>query len=273
MGDTRHRFQDLHMHTHFAYCADDDMYPEASISEMSRGDAGTIAFTEHAGQLYVRREDYWPPNFIERPAILRDPATRRIDAYKRYVGKLRSDSVLMGLEVDLDCNGELTVLPEDRDGFDLLIAATHWIHSRFANDVRKGFMWQVEHFVRHGMTILAHPFRVFRSLKMEPPADLFRPVVDLLKAGGIAAEVNFHHNEPVTTFFELCVQEGVRISLGSDSHAVSTVGKLDRHRAFLTAICGADLDTVLLKLERQDGVWRAAGSPASPAHLHSVTSR
>ena len=197
------------MHTHFAYCAESDMYPEASIDAMSRGDAATIAFTEHAAQLYVRREDYWPPNFIERPEILRNPETRRIDAYKAYVGRLRSDSVLMGLEVDLDCNGELSVLQEDRDGFDLLIGAIHWIHNRFVDDVKKGFVWQVEQFARHGMTILAHPFRVFRGLKMEPPADLFKPVVQLLKAGGVAAEVNFHHNEPVTQFFELCMVHGI----------------------------------------------------------------
>ena len=69
----------------------------------------------------------------------------------------------------------------------------------------------------------------------EPP-ELYEPVAELLKQYGVAAEINFHQNEPRLEFFDLCLKKGVKLSLGSDSHNLYEVGFFLPHFRFLTEL-------------------------------------
>ncbi len=160
---------------------------------------------------------------------------------------LRSSFVRIGLEVECDRNGELTLLDEDREGWDLLIGAVHYLPETFAGDVEHGFMAVTEKLLQQNVAVLAHPFRFFRRHKMEPPRHLSRPMAQLLAAHGAAAEINFHTNEPNPDFFRCCLEEGVPIALGSDAHALYEVGEFAPHLNVLRqAGVGENLEEVLL---------------------------
>jgi histidinol phosphatase-like PHP family hydrolase len=45
----------------------------------------------------------------------------------------------------------------------------------------------------------------------------------------VAAEINFHTNENDPRFFRECVERGVKIALGSDSHDLAEVGEFYPH--------------------------------------------
>ncbi|OPZ68560.1 MAG: hypothetical protein BWY83_02265 [bacterium ADurb.Bin478] len=87
-----------------------------------------------------------------------------------------------------------------------------------------------------GIQVLAHPFRVFRKAKREVPRDLFQPLARLLKENGVAAEINFHTNQPDPDFFRICMEEMTPIVLGSDAHNLYEIGEFMPHLSLLAGI-------------------------------------
>jgi len=62
------------------------------------------------------------------------------------------------------------------------------------------------------------------------------PVVAVLKRYGIAVEINYHTNEPPAEFFRMCIENGIKLSLGSDAHNLYEVGEFYAHLKFLQKI-------------------------------------
>ena len=237
---------DHHAHTHYAYCAD-NVCPQASIDRAERFGVQRLTFTEHAGQLYLSPEDYWGGAFRRDAGIIpreRKAGRGRMHCYREEMASWRSPRVGVGLEVELDADGELTLLDEDRAGWDVLIGAVHALHG-FSNEsatdaqAARGFMRETERIVPLGIDILAHPFRIFRRSDRRVPTDLYEPLAQLLAAHGVAAEVNYHTNEPDPRFFERCLAHGVKIAFGSDAHGLWEVGELSPHLALLEQIIPA----------------------------------
>jgi len=234
---------DHHAHTHYAYCAD-DVCPPASIDRAERFGLQRIHFTEHAGQLYLSADDYWGGVFRRDAGAIpreRKAGRGRMGRFREEMAQWRSPRVGLGLEVELDADGNLALLDEDREGWDVLIGAVHAVR-RFSNDAATdaeaavGFMRETERIVGLGIDILAHPFRIFRRSERGVPTELYEPVAQLLAAHGVAAEVNYHTNRPDPRFFERCLAHGVRIALGSDAHGLWEVGELHPHLALLRQI-------------------------------------
>jgi histidinol phosphatase-like PHP family hydrolase len=147
---------------------------------------------------------------------------------------LRDLTVRLGIEVDGDGRGGLTLLDEDRAPWDLVLGAVHWLPHfdptvASARELRRRFTNATESVVRAGVDVLAHPLRYFRRRKVEVPTDLYRPLARLLAETGVAAEINFHTNAPDPRFFAACLTEGVRIALGTDAHTLWEVGELTPH--------------------------------------------
>jgi len=234
---------DCHCHTEFAYCGED--VAAGSVVARAR-DVGLrrVCLTEHSGQLYLRAEDYWRYAFITEPdSWLRARATgaARMAAYRGTVTALRSPSVRVGLEVECDGLGRLTLADEDREGWDILLGAVHTVPELlFASPdprtVEREFMRITESLVSGGIGVLAHPFRLFDRGKMRVPTELYGPVAELLAAHNVAAEINFHTHRPDPAFFGRCLERGVRLSLGSDAHALREVGHLRPHLDLLASI-------------------------------------
>jgi histidinol phosphatase-like PHP family hydrolase len=99
----------------------------------------------------------------------------------------------------------------------------------------------LEKFIQSPMDIMAHPFRVFRRSGLDTPEELFPVMAKLLKKHDVAAELNFHTNEPPPKFVEICLNEGVNLSLGSDSHNLYEVGEFHPHLELLNSLgCSGD---------------------------------
>lgn len=141
----------------------------------------------------------------------------------------------VGLEVDLYDDGKLLVAPEDMDaGWDIMIGAIHYVQGfvpgeTSQQDAETLFMRDVERLITHDIDVLAHPFRFFARNRLSCPTHLYPVVAGLLADCGIAAEVNFHINQPDAEFIRACYGKGVRIALASDAHDLVESGEFWPH--------------------------------------------
>jgi len=233
---------DCHIHTHFGYCAV-DVHPEPVADRA--GALGLEAFVcvEHAGQLYLPPDDFWNRRHVEDPAALRrarEAGSDRMAAFRSAMAALRRDGMYLGLEAECDRAGRLTLLDEDRQGWDVLLGAVHWLPSDLPANTpaqrERSFLRVVEHLVQQGIDVLAHPWRCFSGDGSRPSKDAYRAVARLLAAAGVAAEINFHGRTPDPEFFRICAEEGTPIALGSDAHYLREVGDLHPHLRLLREI-------------------------------------
>jgi len=232
---------DYHSHTEFGYCAE-DVSMEKVIERCKLLGVKKVYFTEHAGQLYLSREEYWNYKFFGGTDILKKKRENKEDRIKDYIEKfksLNSDIAGIGVEAEIDKNGKLTLLDEDRKFFEIIIGAIHYIPDEFCvsrNILEKKFMWYIEKLVENEIDILAHPFRFFLRKGFERPKNLYKEVAKMLSKNKVKAELNFHTNNPDPEFFKICLSENIEIVFGSDSHNLLEVGDFSKHIEFMKNI-------------------------------------
>ncbi|NOY82107.1 MAG: hypothetical protein GXP31_14010 [Kiritimatiellaeota bacterium] len=245
------RLFDGHVHTRFAYCGENMVVSRAVSLARDFGLAG-LGFAEHSAHLYWNRQDCGRGAYAE-PGV-RIPAGKHLRAedYFAAIEPALGPQVVPGLEADLTYAGELVLRPKDRARCRLLLAAVHRLPElQTPNpDLDKAadeFLHIVSRALSAGVDVLAHPFRVFRRSRQPIPEKLYAPTVRLLREHGVAAEINYHTNEPPEAFVRLCLDAGVRLAFGSDSHNLYEVGEFRPHLALLER-CGvppSDLSEIL----------------------------
>jgi len=252
----RPSLMDLHCHTEFAYCGE-DVSVSGAIQRAQALKLDALAFAEHAGQLYVTREQFWSAAHLQGRHVLQQAVRDgqgRMKNFKRTVLSERSDRLKVGLEVELDKDGELTLLEEDTEGWDHLVGAVHWLPPPYDSssqvEAERGFMATTEKLLAHGVQVLAHPFRFFRRAELQKPPHLYCPVAQLLAEYHVAAEINYHSNEPDPAFIACCLEQGVKISLGSDSHRLYEVADFHPHLRLLRQVTGdsSNLEEILFRI-------------------------
>ena len=230
---------DCHAHTEFAYCGRDISAAAAIQRSRSFGLAG-VCLVEHAPQLYCTPDEFWSAAHIREPARWRKSQTSRMADFRRAMEPHRAAGVCIGLEVELDREGSLTLLEEDRRWTDMLVGALHWLpedaDALSDRELARAFMRANETMLAAGVDVLAHPWRLFRWIRREVPTELYGPLAELLRATGTAAEINFHSNTPDPAFFATCVEHGVRIALGTDAHQLREAGALSAQAALLREV-------------------------------------
>jgi len=249
---------DVHCHTEFAYCAT-TVNARLAVEKSQLFQCRCLVLTEHSAQLYLSAEDFWQANFLKKPGLIRVSRERKQDRMEKFlstVKPLRCEFTLLGLEVELDYEGKLTVLPEDRENFDLLVGAIHWLPedsvSQGHRKLEKSFLSACEKLCVSGIQVLAHPFRIFRRYQLQAGKHLYSPLARILAETKVAAEINFHTNIPEPEFFQLCLEKGVKLATGTDAHCLEEVGDLSRHFQFLTEkLQIKDLDAVVFQPVRK----------------------
>ncbi|MCF7854320.1 MAG: metallophosphoesterase [Candidatus Pacebacteria bacterium] len=228
---------DGHVHTHLAYC-NDNMTVEQAIDLAGAFGLSGVAFTEHSGHLYFDRERYWSGSWFEEGIRAARPADSRMANYLAMKQANENERVRFGLEADCDRQGNPVLACVDRTRFDYRIGAIHHFPplgtktppDRTANDT---FLGLVEKMLASGIDVLAHPFRIYRRNGWAAPHELFRPTAELLRKYQVAAEINFHTNEPPVEFVRTCLELGVKFSFGSDAHALYEIGDFAYQMALL----------------------------------------
>jgi len=240
---------DMHVHTQFAYCSENmNIRRIVKLAEMFGLERYLL--TEHSGQLMFSSETYWPGDFLEEGSSYQEGVVERTAEYLAAAAEAGVPPVQVGFEVDCDHKGR-PVLPPAAPPDSICIGSIHVMRS-----LRKGptdvdsacseMLSLAGKLLKSGIRVLAHPFRIFPRHKLEVPERLFAPLVRMLRDSGVAAEMNTHGNEPPPEFFRMCIDAGVRISLGSDSHNLYEIGELTPHLAILKSIgFDADLSDIL----------------------------
>jgi histidinol phosphatase-like PHP family hydrolase len=222
---------DTHVHTPLAYCGENlDIHLSAEMAE-STGLAGLV-FTEHSGHLYFDAAGYGRCAATGLAAAL--PRQRRTET---YFGLLRAHGIATnrwGMEIDAGWDGSGIVHPGDERRAAFRIGAMHSLRSlhgpeRHPEQAAREFLQILPRFLANGYNALAHPFRVFRRGGMPTPPEVVEPTVRLLKQHNTAAEINFHTNEPSVEFVRLCLEQGVKLTFGSDAHNLYEVGEFYPH--------------------------------------------
>jgi len=243
---------DMHAHTEFAYCSQEDLTAQVVVDRSRMFDLSGVVLAEHVPQLYCTAEDFWNAQHIFEPHTWRRPEHSRMDRYTEAIDPLRSDFVHTGFEVELDVDGCLTITDADREWADLLVGAVHWLTVRGDGlsdaDAARVFMDNSRALCEAGIDVLAHPWRYFRRAKRPAPKHLYRELTDILAGTDTAAEINYHTNDPDPAFFAECIARGGKIVLASDCHHVTETGAFRLHLDCLRAAAGrdADLASVLL---------------------------
>jgi histidinol phosphatase-like PHP family hydrolase len=238
------------MHTQMAYCSENmDIATTIKLAK-DFGLAG-ICITEHSGQLYFSREEYWSKICMREGMAAAKPEYNRMAEYLAFKESFGQEYVRFGLEADCDFQGNLLIAPADRIHFDHVVGALHGLprvpdDPAQAHTVHNDFLFMVEKTLQQGVVSLAHPFRVFRRSHLPVPEALFLPTARLLKQYGVAAEINFHTNLPPVGFIKTCLDLDIKFTLASDAHNVSEIGDFAYHLALLKeAGFNGDLQDIL----------------------------
>ncbi len=247
---------DAHMHTEFGHCCSGTSIAGALL-RLDALRVPTFGILEHADQLYFPAEGFWTrldSNSLEIMQDMTDQGFSRHRAFRKAVASLRKRNIPIALECEPASGPEgLAVLPQDRKKYDYLIGGLHFIdRCRDAqltqSEAETRFMLRTKQLVCDGIQVLAHPLRYFGWTDKKVNPELFGPLVELLAANNVAAEINFHKNSPDSEFFNLCLEKKVKISLGTDAHSLAAVGTLKPHIDFLKEIqAWSKLDQVLWK--------------------------
>lgn len=233
-------YGDYHLHTGMAYCQQ-NLTIERMLDCIETFNLSSFALTEHSGHLLLAYDEY---NFagVFSKGLAGCNIINRVDEYRRLLDSVKSErEFFRGLEVDVDINGSLIADAEMLKLAELKVGAVHSLGNFERKEAGRQLMARSEALLAQGCQVLAHPFRAFRRSKLPVPDELFVPMADLLYKYRAAAEINFHTNDPEPEFFKLCLERGIKLSLGSDSHNLYEVGWFAPHLAFLEEI-GASKD-------------------------------
>ena len=230
---------DTHCHTEYAYCATTVTAQDNIATSKTAGLRG-LCLVEHAFQLYFDEGDAWSWKWQTDDDLVQEAwetGRGRMPGYRKFAQGLRDQHngyVRLGLEVDLRADGSLLLAEEDAQGWDMLIGAIHYIHDLDRDHTtpakaEKLFLRETERLLKHPIQVLAHPFRFLYHAQVKPSSRLYETITRWLAQSGVAAELNFHWNEPDPRFIEACLSHGVKIALATDSHDIGEVGELSPH--------------------------------------------
>lgn len=230
---------DHHVHTRMAYCNENMDIPKSIAIAKLLGLEG-IVISEHSSHLYFNQESY-----MQRMQFSQGlPSSRKNDRTAEYFAMYATeadDICRLGMEVDYDCRGKKVIEPDIWSNLQFRNGAVHILKSIINKSqdtklVDAEFLFLTEAITASEVDVLAHPFRVFGREGLKLPRHLFGPTIDILKRYGTAVEINYHTNEPSAEFFYMCIENGIKLSLGSDAHNLYEVGEFYPHLKFLHEI-------------------------------------
>ncbi|MFW9769978.1 MAG: PHP domain-containing protein [Candidatus Thorarchaeota archaeon] len=218
--------EDLHIHTNYS---DGESSVDKIVRRATSLGLKTVAITDH----------FWPSLGSQKGG------KNIIDQRRREIESARLDfpdiTILDGAEVDIQSNGELAPVAGGIDQFDLIIGSFHHFtdSTRWASALSKAVR-------KKEFQILGHWDGYLSSYREEDGEIAARALSD----AGIVVELNGRYLIENTEFFETAKEAGCSFSLGSDSHHVSTVGKIDLQYRLATSMDLGIIDSNELVLRK-----------------------
>ncbi len=237
---------DWHVHSHFAYCSE-NMDIDKTIELAKLFGLENFSISEHAGHLTMSRADFRAGSYYQNGLNSIEMIDRTLDYQKRMLNYQDCD-FYKGLEIEFDGKGQPTISPEFIKRFDVKLGAVHFMPLPMEyTEITAEFMNQLRSMLNFGVDILAHPFRLFQRNEIPVARWMFPEVASLLAETNTAVEINYHTYKPEYDFYRICLEKGVKISLGSDSHNLCSIGEFYPHLRFLDKL-GLNDDSFLFSL-------------------------
>ncbi|MHA2378423.1 MAG: PHP domain-containing protein [Candidatus Thorarchaeota archaeon] len=193
---------DLHIHSDFSD-------GHASVEDIVRHAAGlrldTIAIVDH----------FWPSLGSRRGGLnLIEERRRILKNIRQHYPKLR---VLEGAEVDIMSDGTIAPVAGGLGQFNFVIGSVHWGSDSllWSSAVAKAATFR-------SFDILGHWDGYLNSFRREHGERVAKALAD----NEIAVELSLRYEPLFEGFLEMARDYGCRFTLGSDSHGLSTIGKL-----------------------------------------------
>jgi len=232
---------DCHIHTQFGYCAE-NMDAEKSLRLAREFGLAGVGLVEHSGQIYFDEKTFWEPAFLDEGINTKVGLRNRAPIFFSTLASYRNEA-LIGMEIDCDYAGNPVIMPSDIARCDIKLGAIHWLKEMMQvtpdyQAASEEFLFRLERFLSSGVIdVLAHPFRLFENWSEGVPDNVFKETIRLLAKYDVAAELNFHRGDQDERFVFECLNAGVKLTLGSDSHNLSQIGDLYPHIELLKR-CG-----------------------------------
>lgn len=243
---------DYHAHTNMSYCAEKGVTPEvyANLVKLNP-EVDAVYVTDHGMAVYFPSEIAWKWEFLSDSRIFdshRDWGNSRLAPHLAKLAKLRDNRIYPGIEVEMMHDGRLTIDDSFRKEIDILIGSVHYM-STSVDENRKTVLdrWKkhTKKLINSGIDVLGHPFRWINN-QFPVSKETIRQIVREAKNAGISMELNGHYVVPTDIYMlQTCVEFGVPISIGTDSHALAEIGDFSYHLATIEA---AGLSLAKIKL-------------------------
>ncbi|HOX40032.1 MAG TPA: PHP domain-containing protein [Candidatus Brocadiia bacterium] len=218
---------DIHTHTEFAPCAE-GVTLEGVARRAREAGIRLLCITEHSRHLYAPeggppegyRAAFIIPGFLDRQ---RSAGQWRVPQFIRTASAYRSENVWVGMEVDVDFDGELIIHDDVFEQLDIVVAAVHLLPERMAKEPRAEAL--TDEYIRvtckaleKDVDVLAHPTRILKHTYVPVTERAIVPVLDAAAANGVALEINRHSLDPDDYFIRGALERGIKLAIGSDAH-------------------------------------------------------
>jgi len=235
---------DYHVHTTLSYCHEGELTVDNLIKAARERDLEGFAVTDHSSHIYFARPTVSRHEYLLNYDIFLEEIESGNDNFEKYLDMLtgyRDANVLISTEADIASNGKLILDPQYRDRLDVLLGGIHWLpcvdHEFSSKTFLVQFMDYTMMLLESDIDILTHPTRIFRRRKLEVPREVVWPIVQKAKERGIAIEINSHsQKDPDAYFVRTCIDEGVKLAIGTDTHNIAEIGDFSYHKALLAEL-------------------------------------
>lgn len=243
---------DFHAHTNMSYCAESNLTPEIYTNLVkANSEVDAVYVTDHGMAIYFPSEIAWKWEYISDSRIFdsqRDWGNNRLAPHLAKLAKLRDSKVYPGLEVEMMNDGRLTIDDSFRKNVDILIGSVHYLPpdtGENKKDLLGRWKKHTQQLINSGIDVLGHPFRWINN-QFPISKETVRQIVKEAKTAGIAMELNGHYVVPTDIdMLQACVEFGVPISVGTDSHDMREIGNFSYH---LNTINASGLSFANIKL-------------------------
>lgn len=248
---------DYHVHTTLSYCHEGDLTVENLIKKARERGLKGFAVTDHSAHIYFDRPVVSRHEYILDYNVFVKAIQEPNDKFQQYINMMagyRDANVLIGTEIDVAANGGMIFDQKYRTRMDVLLGGIHWLPCMAGKYDSKTYLTQFMDYTMmlldSDIDILVHPTRVFRRSKHEIPREVVRPIVNRAREKGIAIEVNSHtQRDPDPYFVKMCIDEGVKLAMGTDTHEISEIGDFSHHKSLFAelGIPPDQLDSLMFK--------------------------
>ncbi|MEM3401693.1 MAG: PHP domain-containing protein [Candidatus Hadarchaeales archaeon] len=155
---------------------------------------------------------------------------------------------LIGMEANIASDdGNLDIDDNIIRKLDFLIVGIHTLKTRRLDEMAKEYLARATNCIlTHKPDILTHPFFYHSDLFPYLPSEEVRNFVKLLAERKVAIEINIKYKAPNIELLQMCLEEGVLLSIGSDAHRVAEAGEIGWALEVLEKI-GATKDNLIVK--------------------------